>query len=129
MKIAGIDHVVLLVTDLDRMIDFYSIVLGCRVEHRQDAIGLVHLRAGTSLIDLVDRAGTLGAAAAGAAGPGRNLDHICLRVEGFDAEAVRAELAGHGVESDPPAERFGFDGRGQTIYLRDVEGNGIELRA
>ncbi|WP_068077692.1 VOC family protein [Novosphingobium lentum] len=128
MKIGGIDHVVLLVSNLARMTEFYSTVLGCRVKHRQDDIGLVHLQAGNALIDLVDRAGTLGVQSPGAAGPGRNLDHICLRVEAFNAETVRAELAAHGVESDPPAERYGFDGHAQTIYLRDVEGNGIELR-
>ncbi|CAN5158190.1 VOC family protein [soil metagenome] len=128
MRIAGIDHIVLLVTDIERMISFYSEVLGCQVVHRQDAIGLVHLKAGASLIDLVDRAGTLGARNPGAAGPGQNLDHICLRVEAFDADAVRAELARCGVESDPPAARYGFAGYDQTIYLRDAEGNGIELR-
>ena len=128
MKIGGIDHVVLLVSDLARMTEFYRTLLRCRVKHRQDDIGLVHLEAGRSLIDLVDRAGTLGARSPGAAGPGRNLDHICLRVEAFDVETVRAELAAHGVKSDPPAERYGFGGHGQTIYQRDIEGNGIELR-
>ncbi|MBB5687877.1 VOC family protein [Sphingobium boeckii] len=129
MRITGIDHVVLLVTDIDRMIDFYTVVLGCQVEHSQDDIGLVHLRAGTSLIDLVDRAGTLGARSPDDAGPGRNLDHICLRVEAFDPDAVRAELAVHGIECDPSAQRFGSTGQGHSLYLWDVEGNGIELRA
>lgn len=128
MRIMGIDHIVLLVTDMDRMVDFYGTVLGCLVKHRQDAIGLVHLRAGPSLIDLVDRTGALGAASPGATGSGRNLDHICLRVEAFDPDAVRAMLAGRGVASEPAKRRFGAGGYGQSIYLRDVEGNGIELR-
>ena len=38
MRIMGIDHIVLLVNDMDRMVDFYGTVLGCLVEHRQDAI-------------------------------------------------------------------------------------------
>jgi len=48
-----IDHLVLRVVDLDRMVAFYTGVLGCTVERRQDAIGLVQLRAGRSLVDLV----------------------------------------------------------------------------
>jgi glyoxylase I family protein len=126
MRVVGIDHVVLLVNDLPAMIAFYEGVLGCRVRHRQDAIGLVHLDAGSSLIDLVDRAGPLGQRQA--PGPGRNLDHICLRVESFDADTVRAELAAHGVASGAPATRYGAGGSEPTIYLTDPEGNGIELR-
>lgn len=126
MRIVGIDHLVLLVDDLPGMIAFYEGVLGCRVRHRQDAIGLVHLDAGSSLIDLVDRAGELGRQQA--AGPGRNLDHICLKVDGFDAAAVRAELAQHGIASGEPAQRYGAGGVGPSIYLTDPEGNGIELR-
>jgi catechol 2,3-dioxygenase-like lactoylglutathione lyase family enzyme len=53
IKIREIDHVVLRVTDLERMIDFYCRVIGCTVERRRDNLGLVHLRAGRSQIDLV----------------------------------------------------------------------------
>ena len=38
---------------LERMIDFYCRVIGCTVERRRDDLGLVHLRAGRSQIDLV----------------------------------------------------------------------------
>lgn len=126
MRIVGIDHVVLLVNHLAGMTGFYERVLGCRVRHRQDAIGLVHLDAGSSLIDLVDRAGTLGQRQS--PGPGRNLDHICLRVADFDAVAIRAELTAQGVASGAPVTRYGAGGSAPTIYLTDPEGNGIELR-
>lgn len=53
ISVAGIDHVVLRVRDIKRAIGFYQTVLGCRVEKRNDAIGLLHLRAGDSLLDLV----------------------------------------------------------------------------
>src|SRR3546814_18335654 len=51
----GLDQVVLRVRDVAAMQAFYCDVLGCTVEKRQEAIGLLQLRAGDSLIDLVDR--------------------------------------------------------------------------
>jgi glyoxylase I family protein len=129
MRILGFDHVVLRVRDLTAMIDFYSRVLGCHVEHRQEALGLVHLRAGSALIDLVDVAGPLGQAGGEAPGPtGRNMDHLCLKVAAFDAERLQRELAAEGVEVGETGERFGATGRALSIYLRDPEGNGLELR-
>ena len=53
--ILGLDHVVLRVHDLQRMVRFYCDVLGCTVERVQDQLGLTQLRAGESLIDLVAR--------------------------------------------------------------------------
>jgi glyoxylase I family protein len=128
--VSGIDHVVLRVTDMDRAIAFYSDVLGCKVEHRQDALGLVHLRAGTSLIDLVDVGGKLGRLGGSAPGSeGRNLDHICLRVADFDVDRITRELAAKGVAIGETARRFGSTGEATSIYLADPEGNGLELRA
>ena len=130
MKTTGIDHVVLRVRNLDRMIAFYRDVLGCEVAHRQDDLGLVHLRAGPSLIDLVDVAGTLGRKGGDApTGSGNNMDHLCLRVADFDVDAIRGELLSHGVAVGDIAERYGASGRAMSIYLRDPEGNGLELRA
>ena len=76
IRIREIDHVVLRVVDLDRALAFYRDVLGCPLERRQDDIGLVQLRAGRSLIDLVPIDGVLGragGAAAGAEGEGPSL--------------------------------------------------------
>ena len=129
LKLQGLDHLVLRVTDLDVMTHFYVDVLGCTVERRQDEIGLVQLRAGRSLIDLVPvdgKLGRLGGAAPGA--EGRNLDHFCLRVEPFDPAAIRARLKAQGIEADPPKRRFGAEGYGDSIYFSDPEGNRIELK-
>ena len=129
ITVTGIDHVVLRVRDAEASIAFYSGVLGCPVERRNEAIGLIHLSAGESLIDLVTLDGKLGAR--GGAGPGdegRNLDHVCLRLADYDPKRVMAHLDAHGVAYDAPDSRYGAGGEAVTITLRDPDGNGIELR-
>jgi glyoxylase I family protein len=127
--IQGIDHVVLRVRDMARMRQFYCDVIGCRVEKIQEALGLVQLRAGRSLIDLVDVAGTLGRM--GGAPPsreGRNMDHLCLRIEPFDAAMLSAHLQAHGVTPGEVVSRYGAEGNGPSMYIADPEGNSIELK-
>ena len=129
MKLQGLDHLVLRVVDLDAMLAFYVGVLGCGVERRQDDIGLVQVRAGQSLIDLVpvdSKLGRVGGAAPGA--EGRNLDHFCLRVEPFDEAEIRAHLAAHGIDAGKTESRYGAEGEGPSIYLSDPEGNVVELK-
>ena len=129
IQVRDIDHLVLRVTDLETMLRFYGEVLGCVVERRQDTIGLVQLRAGRSMLDLVPVSGKLGAAGGAPPGKeGRNLDHFCFRVEPFDEAAIRATLAAHGIEAGPTAPRFGAEGEGPSIYLNDPEGNVVELK-
>ena len=124
-----LDHLVLRVRDVDAMRAFYCDVLGCSVERRQDAIGLLQLRAGASLIDLVSLDGKLGRM--GGAGPGaggRNLDHFCLRIEPFDRDALLAHLQAHGVRIGEFGSRYGAEGEGPSQYLFDPEGNLVELK-
>jgi catechol 2,3-dioxygenase-like lactoylglutathione lyase family enzyme len=129
IAIREIDHIVLRVTQLDTMIRFYCEVLGCRIERRQDEIGLVQLRAGASLVDLVPVDGKLGKMGGAAPGrEGRNVDHFCFRVEPFDQAAIRAHLAAHGVQAGPAEPRYGAEGEGPSIYLLDPENNTIELK-
>jgi catechol 2,3-dioxygenase-like lactoylglutathione lyase family enzyme len=124
-----IDHLVLRVVDLDAMLAFYTGLLGCRIERRDDALGLVQLRAGRSLIDLVPVGGNLGRAGGAPPGrEGRNLDHFCLRIDPFDEAAIRQDLAAARVEAGPTARRFGAEGAGPSIYLSDPEGNTVELK-
>ena len=128
-QLQQLDHVVLRVRDVPGMVAFYRDVLGCSVERVQEAIGLTQLRAGASLIDLVDVNGKLGRM--GGAAPGeqaRNMDHFCLRVEPFDEAAIRAQLAAHGVDAGKTESRYGAEGEGPSIYLADPEGNVIELK-
>ena len=125
-----IDHVVLRVAELQRSIDFYGRVLGCTIERVRDDLGLVHLRAGASLIDLVAVEGPLGrAGGAAAADEGRNVDHVCLRIEPFTEKEVLAHLASHGVLPHRPVTvNFGAEGEGPSLYLSDPDGNTIELK-
>jgi len=129
IPIRDIDHVVLRVVDLPRMLHFYCDALGCAVERRDDQIGLIQLRAGRSLIDLVPVDGQIGRGGGAAPGAeGRNLDHFCLRVEPFDEAAIRAHLRGHAIDAGPIEMRYGAQGRGPSIYLTDPEGNTVELK-
>ena len=100
--IHAIDHLVLRTADVPRLVRFYVDVLGCTVEREQPAFGLTQLRAGSGLIDLVSLDGPLGRA--GGAGPGAegcNLDHFCLRIDPFDADAIFAHLRVHHVDAEP----------------------------
>lgn len=129
IHIRQIDHIVLRVVDLDAMIRFYCDVLGCTVERRQDAIGLVQLRAGNALVDLVPVEGKLGRQGGAAPGrQGRNVDHVCFRVEPFDEAAIRAYLGASGVSCGPVESRYGAEGEGPSVYLEDPEGNTLELK-
>jgi glyoxylase I family protein len=129
IHIGEIDHVVLRAIDMDAMQRFYCEVLGCHEERRQDRIGLVQLRAGGSLIDLVAVDGTLGHH--GGAAPGReghNMDHLCLRVVDYDEAAILEHLKAHGVRIGESGSRYGAQGEGPSIYLYDPQGNMIELK-
>lgn len=128
-KPRDIDHLVLRVRDVAKVQAFYCEVLGCMVEKVQADIGLTQLRAGRSLIDLVGVDGKLGRIGGAAPGrEGRNLDHLCLRVEPFDGEAIRAWLKAAGAEPGPVESRYGAEGQGPSIYLHDPEGNMVELK-
>jgi len=129
IRIAEIDHVVLRVIDIDAMQRFYCDVLGCCEERRQDEIGLVQLRAGSSLIDLVPVDGKLGRHGGAAPGSeGHNMDHLCLRVEDYDEAAILAHLKAHGARIGELGSRYGAHGEGPSIYLYDPQGNMIELK-
>ena len=129
IQIRDIDHIVLRVVDLPAMLRFYCDGLGCRIERRQDEIGLIQLRAGRSMLDLVPLDGKLGRAGGAAPGKdGHNVDHMCFRVEPFDEPAIRAHLASLGIEAGPVESRYGAEGEGPSIYLSDPQGNVVELK-
>lgn len=119
LRISGIDHVVLRVRDIDAMRRFYCDVLGAEHVAWRPRLRMSHLRAGACMIDLV---------LADEPVEGRNMDHFCLRVEPFDADAIAAHLRRHGVAVGDIRPRFGAEGNGVSIYLTDPEGNTVELK-
>ncbi|MEC9344640.1 MAG: VOC family protein [Pseudomonadota bacterium] len=121
LTVARLDHVVLRVTDIDRALAFYTGLLGMAELRRVERLGLVQLRAGASMLDLVP--GTP------APGPdGRNMDHVCFRIDPWDEAAIRDLLARHGIEAAATATRFGAEGDGPSIYISDPDGNTVELK-
>ncbi len=130
INVAGLDHVVLRTSRMDEMLYFYGTVLGCPVERElSPEFGLVQLRAGSALIDLVAVDSELGRAGGGPPTEGENnMDHFCLQIEPQPEEAISQYLASHGVEAGKFERRYGAQGYGNSIYLRDPEGNIVELR-
>lgn len=122
--IRNLDHVVVCVRDMERALKFYTEVLGCREERRVESIGLVQLRAGASMIDLIPG----DAGEDGAPLEGRNMDHFCVRIEPFDPPSLRSHLQSHGVDVGEVVQRYGAEGNGPSLYIQDPDGNTIELK-
>jgi glyoxylase I family protein len=122
LKIAELDHVVLRCTDPNRMLEFYTRVLGLTEERRIEQMGLVQLRAGASMIDLIPTYDGLQQNT-------RNVDHFCLGIEAEDMGAVAAYLGEQSVQVlGQPEKRYGARGSGLSIYILDPEGNIVELK-
>ena len=118
-RVERIDHVVLRVRDLAAMVRFYEQALGFHEERRLQKLGLVQMRAGASLLDLI-----AGERADGAP----NMDHLCFRIEPFDRDAIVTQLVRFGISVGETVERYGAEGNGPSVYFHDPEGNQIELK-
>jgi catechol 2,3-dioxygenase-like lactoylglutathione lyase family enzyme len=121
MRVRAFDHVVLRVDSADRALAWYAGTLGLRPEREEEwrrgdaPFPSVRVDAGT-VIDLVERLRT-----------GQNVDHFCLVVDDVDMEA----LASSGLFDvvDGPGRRWGARGDGTALYVRDPDGNVVELRS
>jgi glyoxylase I family protein len=121
IRVTELDHVVLRCRDPARMLDFYTQVLGMTEERRLDALGLIQLRAGRSMVDLVP--------GAPGAFESANVDHVCLMLAPVPIEDVARHLAERGIETiGEPMIRYGATGNGPSLYVRDPEGNVVELK-
>ena len=128
-ELRRIDHIVLRVRDVDRSLHFYCDVLGCTIDKRQESIGLIQVRAGASLIDLVTLDGELGRkGGAGPAKEGRNVDHFAIQIEPFNKQAIGEHLSASGVAIVDYGQRYGAHGEGPSIYILDPDGNTVELK-
>ena len=123
-----LDHVVLLVRDMAEAQHFYEQVLGCTVDRSLPQYGMLQLRAGASLIDLVDIGSSEGEWARPEVAAGRNMDHVCIATGPCEEQAMRAHLARHGVNIVEEGIRYGAKGDGMSFYVSDPSGNQIELK-
>ena len=129
-KVVEMDHIVLRVKDVDLALRFYTEVLGL-APHRVEEFksGKVPFPSATinngTIIDLLPWPDEE------PVGDGRrNLDHFCLTIEPTDLVKLGDYLRKRGVTvvSDAPGLRSGARGMGNSIYIKDWEGNTIELR-
>jgi catechol 2,3-dioxygenase-like lactoylglutathione lyase family enzyme len=123
VRVTGLDHLVLRVSDVERSLAFYQGVLGLtgeRVEQwRRGEAFFPSVRVNDDvIIDIL-------AAPADHAGA-ENVDHFCLVVEPTDWDAIVA--AGTFEVVDGPDTRFGAHGDAQSLYVRDPDRNVVELR-
>ena len=120
LRVVGLDHVVLNVGDVERSLAFYRDALGLvpeRVEEwRRGEAPFPSVR-----VDATTISGLLAVPRTG-----ENADHVCLVVEPVDLDAVKA--SGRFEVLDGPATRFGARGNGTSLYVRDPDGNTVELR-
>lgn len=117
----SIDHLVLVVRDVERSADFYVGVLGMRRVDHADRIDLHFGEAKLTLCPLpaVPRP-TPAVLAPGSA-------DLCLQVAG-DARSLARELGAAGVVPVAgPAERVGAVGPVVSTYVADPDGNLVEL--
>jgi catechol 2,3-dioxygenase-like lactoylglutathione lyase family enzyme len=120
LRVVALDHVVLNVADVERSLAFYCDELGLapeRVEEwRRGEVFFPSVRVDErTIIDLLAAPRT-----------GQNTDHVCLVVEPIDLAAVAA--SGRFEVVDGPATRFGARGDGTSLYVKDPDGNTVELR-
>ncbi len=132
MMIATMDHIVLNVVDVERMISYYSEVLMLAPErvdaYRRGEVFFPSMRLNPdTIIDLFPKEMWGGPDPSGTRAD--NLNHFCITLSGDDWRALRDRLAAHGVETEVgPVPRWGARGVGTSIYFRDPESNFIEAR-
>jgi catechol 2,3-dioxygenase-like lactoylglutathione lyase family enzyme len=124
VRIEAMDHLVLAVEDVEHSVSWYSEVLGLEAlrvdEWRRGEVFFPSVRVDEgTIIDIVGRA-------PGRTYDGQNVDHFCLVVAPTDLAAVATSGRFDVVEG--PVTRWGARGDGTSLYVRDPDGNTVELR-
>jgi glyoxylase I family protein len=122
----GFDHIALVTKHLAAMRKFYSESLGLPVESEgksKAGYQIVTLRAGDAVLDLFEATPTNPA-------PSANLseEHFCLRATGSSIYDVIATLKRKGLEPTPAEVNSGAAGKGLSTFVRDPDGNKIEVK-
>ncbi|MBM88763.1 MAG: VOC family virulence protein [Gammaproteobacteria bacterium] len=129
IKVIAIDHIVLRTSKIAEMKEFYSNILNCPPERELLDLGLLQLRAGSALIDLVPVDSELGRLGGKAPNQdGRNMDHLCLQIDNVEDSELLDYLERSGIKVEEFAERYGAEGLGRSLYINDPEGNIVELK-
>jgi len=128
MGLNALHHFTVKTDNLEATRDFYTDVLGCTVEGALPQYGMLQLRAGAALIDLVDVAAPEASWARPPVAGGRNFDHLCLALGAYDEAKLRRHLARHRVEIIEEGVHGGSRGESLSLYVRDPSGNVIELK-
>ena len=126
--LVGIDHVVFLVDDMARAMEFYAEVLGAVPGYTYSALGMEQVWCGSALIVLWDVTHPGAASAVPPVTGGRNVDHVCIATSPVAQGAMRAHLAAHGVAIEREAMHGGARGMGHSFYIRDPFGNKLEIK-
>lgn len=127
-SLVGIDHVVFLVDDMPKALQFYEEVLGGRIGYSYPTLGMEQVWCGAALIVLWDTTHEGAKNAVPPVAGGRNVDHVCIATTTFDHEEMRAHLKAHNVDIDREAMHGGARGMGHSVYIRDPFGNKLELK-
>ena len=127
-KLEGLDHVVLLVRDMAEAQRFYEQVLGCTVDRALPEYGMLQLRAGASLIDLVDIGSEEGEWGRPKVEGGRNMDHVCIATG--PATSRRCAPTSPAMASHRRGGiRYGANGDGMSFYICDPSATRSSSRA
>lgn len=128
IAITGFDHLSLTCRRAKATQTFYENVLGFRVTSRLPQYGMTQMKAGKAEIVIVDAAAKEGAWANSPRGKGENVHHYCLRLQSFDEASLRALLKQNAIAIEEEAHEHTPAGPEKAFYIRDPEGNCIELR-
>jgi glyoxylase I family protein len=132
IKITGLDHIVLNVSDIERSLHFYTEVLGLAGERldefRAGKVSFPSVRINDqTIIDLFPRKETGGQS--DGAKDNRNLNHFCLVVGAEDFSGIVDYLSANRVKvHQGPVSRWGAQGRATSVYFPDPDGNEVEIR-
>lgn len=119
VRTIGLDHLVIRCADVEASLEFYCGALGLEPERleewRRGDVPFPSVRiTPTTIIDLFD-----------GPGDGTNIDHVCLEIGPIDLDDL--------AESFPGSRRgdrlFGAQGLASSLYVKDPDGNTIELRS
>ena len=151
-----LDHVVIRCQNYRAMFEFYTQVLGCTIDKPSDVNrfggALTHLRAGDAMIDLLSydetalteegRQAVMKMHGGGEGVPSdkslndiasfeagvSTMDHLCIRASPFDEEKIIEFMNEMGVNVIDSGNRYGSEGVGPSLYVKDPEGNVVELK-